>query len=128
MIVFFNDKNKPNGIKVKVNVKLLSRIQLFVTLWTVAYQAPPPMGFSRQEYWSGFPFPSPENLPNPRIEPWSLILQADTLPSEPPGDELINLISDSSAFSKYSLYIWKFSVHILLKPVLKYFEHYLAGV
>ena len=128
MIVFFNDKNKPNGIKVKVNVKLLSRIQLFVTLWTVAYQAPPPMGFSRQEYWSGFPFPSPENLPNPRIEPWYLILQADTLPSEPPGDELINLISDSSAFSKSSLYIWKFSVHILLKPVLKYFEHYLAGV
>ena len=128
MIVFFNDKNKPNGIKVKVNVKLLSRIQLFVTLWTVAYQAPPPMGFSRQEYWSGFPFPSPENLPNPRIEPWSLILQADTLPSEPSGDELINLISDSSAFSKSSLYIWKFSVHILLKPVLKYFEHYLAGV
>ena len=128
MIVFFNDKNKPNGIKVKVNMKLLSRIQLFATLWTVAYQAPPPMGFSRQEYWSGFPFPSPEDLPNPRIEPWSLILQADTLPSEPPGNELINLISDSSAFSKSSLYIWKFSVHILLKPVLKDFEHYLAGM
>ena len=128
MIVFFNDKNKPNGIKVKVNVKLLSRIQLFATLWTVAYQAPPPMGFSRQEYWSGFPFPSPEDLPNPRIEPWSLILQADTLPSEPPGYELINLISDSSAFSKSNLYIWKFLVHILLKPVLKYFEYYLAGV
>ena len=128
MIVFFNDKNKPNGIKVKVNMKLLSRIQLFSTLWTVAYQAPPPMGFSRQEYWSGFPFPSPEDLPNPRIEPWSLILQADTLPSEPPGNELINLISDSSAFSKSSLYIWKFSVHILLKPVLKDFEHYLAGM
>ena len=44
---------------VNVNVKLLSRARLFVTLWTVAYQAPPPMGFSRQEYWSGVPLPSP---------------------------------------------------------------------
>ena len=44
-------------------VKLLSRVQLFATPWTVAYQAPPFMGFSRQEYWSGLPFPSPEDLP-----------------------------------------------------------------
>ena len=52
-------------------VTLLSRIWLFVTLWTVAYQAPPSMGFSRQEYWSGFPFPSPWDLPNPGIYPRS---------------------------------------------------------
>ena len=57
---------------------------LFVTLWTVAYQAPPSMGFSRQRYGSGLPFPSPGDLPNPGIEPGSPALQADTLPSEIP--------------------------------------------
>ena len=69
----------------KVKVKSLSCVRLFVTPWTVAYQAPPSMEFSRQEYWSGLPFPSPGHLPNPRIEPGSLALQADALPSEPPG-------------------------------------------
>ena len=69
----------------KVKVKLLSRVQLFATPWTVAYQAPPSMGFSRQEYCSGLPFPSPGELPNPRIEPGSPALQTDALPSEPPG-------------------------------------------
>ena len=49
-----------------------------VTLWTIAHQAPPSMGFSRQEYWSGLPFPSPGDLPNPGIEPRSPELQADT--------------------------------------------------
>ena len=44
-------------------VKSLSRVQLFVTPWTVAYQAPPSMGFSRQEYWSGLPFPAPGIFP-----------------------------------------------------------------
>ena len=53
--------------------------------WTVAYQAPPSMRFSRQEYCSGLPFPSPGDLPNPGIEPGSPTLQADALPSEPPG-------------------------------------------
>ena len=66
-------------------MKLLSRVQLFVTPWTVAYQAPLSMGFSRQEYWSGLPFPSPGDLPNPGIEPGSPALQTDALPSEPPG-------------------------------------------
>ena len=67
-----------------VNVKLLSCVQLFATLWTVAHQAPLPTGFSRQEYWSGVPFPSPGDLPNPGIEPRSPALQADALTSEPP--------------------------------------------
>ena len=49
------------------------------------HQAPPSMGFSRQEYWSSLPFPSAGNLPNPGIEPRSPALQTDTLPSEPPG-------------------------------------------
>ena len=53
--------------------------------WTVAHQVPPSMGFSRQEYWSGLPFPSPEDLPDPRIEPGSPALRVDALTSEPPG-------------------------------------------
>ena len=65
--------------------KLLSHVRLFVTPWTVAYQASQSMECSRQEYWSGLPFPSPGDLPNPGIELESLALQADALPSEPPG-------------------------------------------
>ena len=53
--------------------------------WSVVYQASPSIGFSRQVYWSGLPFPSPGDLPNPGIEPRSPELQADALPSEPPG-------------------------------------------
>ena len=63
--------------------------QLCLTLcdpWTVIGQAPPSMGFSRQEYWNGLPFPSPGDLPDPRIESGSPALQADSLPSEPPGN------------------------------------------
>ena len=56
------------------------------TPWTVAYQASLSMGFSRQERWSGLPFPSPGDLPDPGIEPRSPALQADALPSEPPGN------------------------------------------
>ena len=66
-------------------VKLLSRVRLFATLWTVACQAPLSMGFSRQEYWSGLPCPSPGYFPDPGIEPGSPALEADTLTSEPPG-------------------------------------------
>ena len=58
----------------KVKVKSLSHVQLFVTPWTVSYRAPPSMGFSRQEYLSGLPFPSPEDLPNPGIETRSPVL------------------------------------------------------
>ena len=68
--------------------KSLSRVWLFVTPWMVAYQAPLSTGFSRQEYWSGLPFPSPGDLPNPGIEPVSPALQTDTLLSEPPGKRL----------------------------------------
>ena len=56
-----------------------------MTLWTVAYQASPSMGFSRQEYWSGLPFPSPGDLPDSEIEPGSPALETDDLTSEPPG-------------------------------------------
>ena len=70
-------------------VKSLSRVRLFVTLWTEALQAPPSMGFSRQEYWSGLPFPSPGDLPDPGIEPRSPALQADTFTSEPSSNQSI---------------------------------------
>ena len=66
-------------------MKSLSRVRLFATPWTVAYQAPPSMGFSRQEYWSGLPFPSPGDLPDPGLKPGSPALHVDALPSEPPG-------------------------------------------
>ena len=71
-----------------VCVKSLSCVQLFATPWTVARQAPLSMGFSRQEYWSGLPFPSPGDLPHLGIEPPSPVspaLQADSLPAEPSG-------------------------------------------
>ena len=61
---------------------VLSRIRLSVTLWTVARQAPLSMGFLRQEYWRGLPFPPPGDLPDPGIEPGPPVLQADSLPSE----------------------------------------------
>ena len=71
-------------------VKSLSRVWLFAIPWTVVYQASLSMGFSRQEYWSGLPFPSPGDLPVPGIEPRSPALQADALPSEPPG--ILNVV------------------------------------
>ena len=64
-------------------MKSLSRVRLFVTPWTVAHQASQSMGFSRQEYWSGLPFSSPGDLPDPGIESGSPALLADSLPSEP---------------------------------------------
>ena len=81
----------PFDPKVKVKVKSLSRVRVFETQWTVAHQAPLSMGFSRQEYWSGLPFPSPGDLPDPGIEPGSPALQADILTSEPPGRPLVTL-------------------------------------
>ena len=89
--------------KWKVKVKLLSRVRLLATPWPAAYQAPPSMGFSRQETWNGLPLPS---LYDPT--------------------DVGNLISYSTAFPKSSFYIWNFSVLVLLKPNLEDFEHYLA--
>ena len=63
----------------------LSSVQLFATPWTVAHQVPLSMRFSRQEYWSGLPFPPPGDVPDPWIEPESPALQADSIPPEPSG-------------------------------------------
>ena len=62
--------------------------------WAVAHQAPPSMGFSRQEYWSGLPFPSPGDLPDPGIEPRSPTLQADALTSVPQEETIFQLMPE----------------------------------
>ena len=90
-------------------MKSLSHVRLFVIPWTVAYQASLSMGFSRQEYWSGLPFPSPGDLPSPGIEPMSPPLYADALPSEPPGKSQVlfykgtNPIHEGTSFMTLSL-------------------------
>ena len=74
----------------KVKVKSLSRVRLFVTPWTVAYQAPQSMEFSRQEYWSGVPLPFPGDLPGPGMKPKTPSWQADSLPMSHLGSLYIN--------------------------------------
>ena len=101
-----------------------------VTLWTVAHQAPLSMGFSRQEYWSGLPFPSPGDLPDPGIEPRSSALQADTLTSEPRGKSKIN----KNMHLSWTVRRWNQSIlknikpeysleGLMLKLKLQYFEY-----
>ena len=87
-----------NPVKKESEVTL-SYVQLLGTPWTVGYEAPPSMGFSRQEYWSGLPFPSPGDLPDPGIEPRSPALQADALPSEPPGKNHVSCYEPDRASS-----------------------------
>ena len=69
---------------------MLSHVQLFATAWTVALQAPLSMGFSMQQHWSGLPYLSPGDLPNLGIELRCPVLQADSLPSEPPGKPYVH--------------------------------------
>ena len=128
-------------------MKSLSHVWLYATLWTVAYQAPLSMGFSKQEYWSGLPFPFPGDLSDPGIKPGSPALQADALLSEPQGNETevdiflefscffydwtdaVHVNSGSSAVSKSCLNISKFLVHILLNQSnLENFENYFASM
>ena len=87
----------------------LSHVQLFATPWTVAHQAPLSLEFSRQEYWSGLPFPSPGDLPDPGIEPGSLAPQADSLPSEPAGKP------KSESFSNFCINLMACHVERILK-------------
>ena len=89
------------GIKISMHLKKEKKVQsfssdqLFATPWTVAYQPPPSMGFSRQGYRSGLPFPSPGDLPDPGIKLESPAFQADALTSEPPRkpNHMFNLIA-----------------------------------
>ena len=81
--------------------------------WTVACQAPLPMAFSRQEYWSGLPFPSPEDLPDPGIKPGSPAFQADSLPSEPQAKPYV--IRVNLYFLFYNIPLWDYiEVYFLL--------------
>ena len=82
--------------------KSFSCVWLFTTPWTVACQALLSMGFSRQEYWSGLPFPSPGDLPDPGIKPGSPVLQADSLLSEPPGKHYLNKFQEFFCWECYS--------------------------
>ena len=80
-------------------MKSLSRVQLFATPWTVAYQALQSMEFSRQEYWSGLPFPPPGDLPSLEIEPTSSVspaLQVDSLPTAPLGKLSKFIVKDTT--------------------------------
>ena len=77
--------NQDWGQRTLVIVQSLSHVRFFAIPWTVAHQAPLSMGFFRQEYWNGLPFPSPGDLSDPGIQPGSPALHADFLLSEPPG-------------------------------------------
>ena len=81
-----------------INVLVTQSCWLFATSWTVAHQVPLSMEFLRQEYWSGFPFPSPGDLPDPRTEPGYPTSQANSLPSEPPGKPFWNMLFGWSTF------------------------------
>ena len=96
----------------------LSHVRMFVIPWTAALQGPLSMEFSRQEYWSGLPFSPPEDLPNPRIKPLSPALQADSLPSEPPGKPL----SDTGFANIFFLPFYGLSLHFLTESFLVSFE------
>ena len=82
--------SRPGCWKGKVKVESLSHVRLFATPRTVAHQALRSVEFSRQEYWSGLPFPSPRDLPSPGIELGTPALQADSLLSEPPRKPTIS--------------------------------------
>ena len=93
----------------------VSHVWLFATPWSVACQAPLSMGFPRQEYWSGLPFPFPGELPDLRIKPRSFSLQPDSLLSEPPGKCLVTLLIPlKGPISKYShiLRYWELDFNI----------------
>ena len=91
----------PVFLHVCVCVLVAQSCPAFCDPWTVASQAPLSMEFSRQKYWSGLPFSSPGNLPNPGIEPRSSTLQADSLQSEPPGKPNKLLTDSLTYFSAY---------------------------
>ena len=87
---------------------MLSQVQPFATLWTVAHQAPLSMEFSRQDYWGGLSFPSPGDLPNPAIKLRSLELQADSLLSKPSWKSKILIVESKSLKKEVSVFMdWK---------------------
>ena len=112
-----------NAWKGKGKVKSLSRGQLFVTPWTVVYHAPPYMGFSRQEYWSGFPYPSPRDLPDPGIEPGSPALQAESLPFELPGKHLKMVMHAFNQKLKKNFFLMRNAINVVLPELFYFHKH-----
>ena len=104
----------------KVKLKLLSPVPLFATPRTIPYQAPQSMEFSRQEYWSGVPLPSPGDLSNPGIEPGSPALQGDALPSEPP--EKSNMKEARNPIDKWQKILMIKSQKCIIKEPVKVSE------
>ena len=104
-----------------MKVKLLSRVQLFATPWTAACQASSFLGFSRQEYWSGLPFPSPEDLPGPGIKPGSPALQADAFPSEPPGKPIRLLKDHNMQHASKNQHVNKRNFHSSMHSLMNHF-------
>ena len=90
-------------IYICVHAQLLICVQLFVTPWSVAHQVSLSMEFSRQEYWSRFPFTTPRDLSYPGIKPRSPTLQADSLPSEPSRKPIYTYIYITSSLSIHLL-------------------------
>ena len=123
-LLFFSPSS---AVSSRGEVKSLSRVRLFATPWIVAHQAPPSMGFSRQEYWSGLPLPSPEDLPEPGIKPgvphcrqtlYCLSYQGTSISSRnPPKVTLFLCISSRSLkihFLFSSVYMWHlWSLYVL---------------
>ena len=108
---------------------MLSRVQFFGTPGTVAYQAPPSMGFSRQEYWSELPFPSPGDLPDPGIEPGSPAFQADTLTYEPPGKPICVCVCVLIGFSHVRLFATPWTVAYQAPPSMEFSrQEYWSGL
>ena len=107
-------------------VQQLSRIWLSVTPGTVARQAPLSVKFPRQSYWSGQPFPSPEDLPDPGIEPGSPTLQADSLPSEPPGKPLF-LPSAFIDFFILTFQLTSLFFNCLYSPIISCIEFFISN-
>ena len=124
-----------NAWKWKVKVKSLSHVQLLATPWTVAYQAPASMGFSRQEYWSGLPFPSPSGLPGPHHLPKfaqvhvhcigdAIQLSHSLMPSSPSALDLSQhegLFSESSVLTRWPKYRVSASVSVLPTSIQAWF-------
>ena len=94
------------------HMSVLSCVRLFATPWTAAHQAPLSMGFRRQEYWSGLPFPSPGDLPNPGIKPRPPALQADSLPSGKARQGNVYLIKVTKENKKFSTRMGPHDQHI----------------
>ena len=99
-------------------MKSFSHVWFVETPWTIAYQPPPSMEFSRQKYWSGLPFPSLGDLPEPGMELGSATLQADTLPSEPQGSHFHEYNTLTYCQLKMTVkmkmtYLWKHRLSII---------------